>query len=517
MYKRMGLLRNEGDGIFSDASNAMSATPGTFLSVAWGDYDSDGDLDFFALGRNSGNRLMRNNGDGTFMTWTPGVLNFHDLLARSPRWVDYDGDGDLDLYIVWATISHDNVLYRHEGDGAFVYATVPPLDSPGTCEMSSWADYDHDGDPDVLIAKRYDTVLLRNDGDGVFEDVTAGDLLGVEWVLCGVWGDYDNDEDLDLYLTGTVRGGRVLRNDGDAVFTDVTEGDLITEGMGHEAAWVDFDNDGWLDLNVIDMNSGVKLFRGLGDGTFLLVETGYPLGTSNEWNPYGAAWCDYDDDGDLDLHLTEEWDPDHSNRMIMNKLDTGNHWLEVDLVGTESHAYGVGARIRVVAGERTQIREVGDGDCGSFGRSSLTAEFGLGTARYADTLQISWPSGTFQEFLFMGADQRLLIHEDEDLTSLEDSMRPAAVLLHRCSPNPFCGATRIGFELPRSAQVTIRVHDISGRLVRTLLPGVSKPAGSHHLIWDGTSDAGERVVSGIYVYSLETDGVRETRRALVLR
>jgi flagellar hook assembly protein FlgD len=160
---------------------------------------------------------------------------------------------------------------------------------------------------------------------------------------------------------------------------------------------------------------------------------------------------------------------------------------------------------------------VGDGVFGHYGQGSVTTEFGLGTASVVDTLEIRWPSGTVQAFQNILANQRLSIAEDLDPSGVEVDTPAGETLLRGCSPNPSHGSAEIEFRLPGPSPVTIRVLDITGRLVRVLAAGAVMVAGDHRLRWDGRNSAGESCASGIYHFAFEANGKRETQRMVLLR
>ncbi len=207
--------------------------------------------------------------------------------------------------LVWVNMPWLDVTTGALGDGAVGQAVA-------------WGDYDDDWDPDLYITNRGGAnKLFRNDGDGGFTDVTSSPLDDVGDARGAAWGDYDNDGDLDLYLVNDLGGAnKLFRNDGDDLFVDVTSGPLGDTGDGQAAAWSDYDNDGDIDLYLTNKSSGNKLLRNdLGD-VFTDVTTG-PLG--DPLASTGAAWADYDDDGDLDLYVVNG--AGGANKLIRNDLD----------------------------------------------------------------------------------------------------------------------------------------------------------------------------------------------------
>ncbi|MDO8586290.1 MAG: FG-GAP-like repeat-containing protein [Armatimonadota bacterium] len=274
-----------------------------YSSVAWGDYDNDGDLDVAIAGYTGTaytSRIYRNDA-GAFNNIGASLTGVRDGALT---WGDYDRDGDLDLalcgYYNDGSPHYVGNIYRNDA-GTFVN-TGAGL-SGSRYGSLAWGDYDNDGDLDLALcgfyydtANHYVGAIYRNNG-GTFTDVGAG-LTGVYFSRLA-WSDYDNDGDLDLCMTGydgTAAVGKVYRNDGGA-FTGVSAG--VPGALDGSLAWGDYDNDGDLDLAVTGFNSGYigKICRNAG-GT--LVDAGVVV---PKVRYSSVAWGDYDNDGDLDLAI----------------------------------------------------------------------------------------------------------------------------------------------------------------------------------------------------------------------
>ena len=405
------LLRNNGDGSWT--SPFVSTTPpndnfdGT--GAVWGDYDNDGDLDLYlAQADGMPNRLFQNYGDGTFGDVTAGPLGGADS-TYGVSWVDYDRDGDLDLYVVnWGTA---NKLLRNDA-GWFTDVTTPPLNDAGQTECAAWGDYDNDGDQDVYITKNGANKLCRNDGGGVFTDVTSGPLGNANFSQGASWGDYDNDGDLDLYFTNNYKPNKLLRNNGGGSFTDVTTtllGDSANAGYGGE--WGDYDNDGDLDLYLTTGAGGDSknhLFR---NNAGVFVDAPYNS-TASASTYGGSGFGDSDNDGDLDLYVC--YGSPRFSKLFINEIGEANHWLHINLVGNgSSNRDAIGARVRIVHGSHLQIREVTAGS-GMCSMGSLTVEFGLGLDTLVDSLIVRWPTtakDAITTLTNVDADQLLTIYE----------------------------------------------------------------------------------------------------------
>jgi len=244
---------------------------------------------------------------------------------------------------------------------------------------------------------------------------------------------------------------------------------------------------------------------GFSDGSeYWLANTGH--GT-------GAAWADYDLDGDLDLYLGNWGDP---NVLIVNGNTEGNHWLELELEGTVSNRSAIGTRVRAVCGGLSQIREV-TGGTGYASQGAPVVHFGLGSSSLVDTLVIKWPSGSVETWRNVTADVVFKIVEG-DPTGVEDWIPDQrAVSFSSCRPNPFADGTRFVYALPSACNVSACVYDVSGRLVRTLLHLTQQEAGAHVLKWNGRNDSGTRVASGVYMCRVEACGASAACKAVITR
>ncbi len=291
------------DITFTDISAGLTGV--YYSSVAWGDHDNDGDLDILLTGDTGPwylSRVYRNDGAGVFTDITAGLPG---MYTSSVAWGDYDNDGDLDILLTGDTASGPiSGVYRNDGAGVFTDITAGLTGVSGS--SVAWGDHDNDGDLDILLtgytASGPISLVYRNDGAGVFTDITAG-LPGAAFGSVA-WGDYDSDGDLDILLAGEDashnRMARVYRNDGAGVFTDITAG--LPEVTDGPVAWGDYDNDGDLDILLTGYSDSGRLsrvYRNDGGGVFTDIAAGLP-GVDRS----SVAWGDYDNDGDLDILLT---------------------------------------------------------------------------------------------------------------------------------------------------------------------------------------------------------------------
>jgi hypothetical protein len=402
-----------------------------------------------------------------------------------------------------------NALLENMGGGVFLDVAASPVDDAGDGYSATWADYDNDGDPDIYLVNDGPNRLFRNDGVG-FSDVTFPPLNDAGNGRGAAWADYDNDGDLDLYLANSGSSNKLFRNDGLGSFSDVTVTPLGDTGSGMGVSWIDFNNDGNLDLYLANSASANKIFRNRGDGTFQDA-TVVPLGGSD--NGAAVACADYDADGLVDVYVASTGG---ANLLFHNEYQPGNHWLQVELVGTTSNTSGIGSRVRVVTEAGTQIREAGAGS-GYCSQNSGVLAFGLRGTSVVDTLEITWPTGMVWDTVMVAADQRLTFTE-YDISGVAG--KPAATTpfgLRTCRPNPFDECTDIRYALAKRSTVQIRIYDVSGRAIRTLADSETQGPGEHSVAWDGRNEQGIRVSSGIYFCRLEAGALRATRSMALLR
>lgn len=461
---RNELWRNDGGWRFTNVTDrAGVGDTGFGMGVTVGDYNDDGWPDIFV--NNYGpNKLYRNNGDGTFtdVTDEAGVAGGHRMGAGA-AFLDYDNDGDLDLYVanyVRFTEEHHKVhyvkgypmyagprdfppepdqLFRNNGDGTFT--DVSEESGIGKVAGSGMgivcADYDDDGDSDVFVLNDVaGNFLFRNDGHGHFEEVGLesgfaynghGDELGSMGIDCG---DFDNDGLLDFFMTSYQAELPVLyRNLGNGLFEDVT----VLTGAGQGALpyvnWgtglIDFNNDGWKDIFIacghlqdnIDLYDDTTayavpniLLLNRGDGTFENVSRSCGDGLEPVFSSRGAVFGDLDNDGDIDIVVLNSR---QKPTIIRNDQRSGNHWVQIELRGTKSNRDAVGAKITVVAGNVKQIDEVHSGR-GYQSYWGPRVHFGLGKSTAIDRLEVRWPSGLRQVFHSLPADRFLIITEGID-------------------------------------------------------------------------------------------------------
>ncbi len=426
------IWRNNGNETFTDVTVEVGYwhENGDAHGVVWGDFDNDGDQDFYMVKGSTKiypehyHDLMRNNGDGTFtnIAAEAGVLGINHR-GRGGYAVDYDVDGDLELF--FASFSRGdfdkgNMLFRNDGNMAFV--DVAPAAGIARDDdknrTASWADYNNDGRPDLLIM--YPCTLYANQGDGTFLDTTgAAGILSSADCASSAWSDYDNDGLVDVYVASGESGivpqstsGFLYRNNGDGTFTDVTQ----TSGTSNPfdtrgVVWGDYDNDGLKDLYLVN-DTDNRLLKNNGDGTFydVTAETGAE-GSVDIGMAIDATFVDFNNDGALDIFTTNGRASRVGEYLLLKNPGNQNNWLKVELVGNQSNRDGLMARVKLTASGRTQLQEK-NGPSHYMCQDNMPLHFGLGAATLVDTIQVTWPSGQVQTVENIPAGQTLVITED---------------------------------------------------------------------------------------------------------
>ncbi len=467
------LYRNRGDGTFEEvAAKAGVADPGWAMGVAVGDYDNDGfdDLYVTCFGPN---RLYHNRRNGTFEDVTSKAGVGDPRFSTGAAWGDYNRDGYLDLFVSnyvdfkledlpqfgkgqlcqyrgipvqcgpRGLPGSGDVLYRNNGDGTFtdVSKAAKVEDPSGYYGLGvMWTDFDDDGWLDILVANdATPNYVYRNNHDGTFTEIglmlgLAVDENGVEQGSMGISiGDYDRDCRLDVVITNFAdQYNTIYHKNADGTFTDVSRAtktaDVSMPYVGWGTKFFDYDNDGWLDLMVVNghvypqiegaypggmYRQRKLLYRNLRDGTFAEVSSSLGAALMEPRASRGAAFGDYDEDGDEDVIVN---DLDGPPMLLRN--DGGSkagHWVSLKLVGTKSNRNAVGAKVWLKAGGMTQVDEVHSGDS-YLSHSDWRLHFGLGAATKVDEVTIRWPGGASEKLTNLSVDRAWTVTEGKGIS-----------------------------------------------------------------------------------------------------
>ena len=294
---------------FSMIENSGLPSNGDNWALAWGDYNDDGYDDLFitSYAPDKPNQLYKNEGDGTFspVLTPPFSTDIASSLAAS--WGDYDNDGDLDLFVA-NNIGSPNYLYRNEGNGFTKIVNDPTVNDIGYAHGCSWVDYDNDGYLDLFVAQYFPTQfnqLFRNKGDGTFEaDTDNAIALEAAFSVAGIWGDFNNDRLPDLFVANTNNTPNSLyQNMGDGQFLKINNSPItIDPANSVGGSWGDYDNDGDLDLFVSNAGDQANILYKNNGNTQFTPTTELSLAGHS----HGSTWFDYDNDGWMDLFVAND-------------------------------------------------------------------------------------------------------------------------------------------------------------------------------------------------------------------
>ncbi len=518
--------------IYGDEQKNKYLLETTGSGVAWFDYDNDGWLDLFfvngtrfsgiAKGQEPTNRLYKNNRDGTFTDVTIKAGLARSGWGQAVCIGDYDNDGWDDLFISYFG---KNALYKNNGNGSFTDVT----DKAGVgVNKTKWGsgcaflDYDKDGDLDLFVGSYIDfdvktaptpetgpclykgvmvacgppgltggvNMLFQNNGNGTFTDVSekSGIRKTIGTYALGVLvADFDNDTWPDIYVANDSAPAALYHNNGNGTFTDIgVEAGAAYSGDGKPQAGMgvsagDFDGDGWLDIFKTNFSGDTStLYRNLGKNTFDDVTFATGIGLNTRWLGWGCGFFDPDNDGWLDILLVNghvypevgkltteagyaqrkvlyrnlrnktyqdvtekiggalleptasrgcafgDFDNDGDVDVVINPVnempvlmrldspapkDGGNNWIAVKAVGVTSNRSGIGARVTCITEEKTQFNEVRSG--GSYySQNDLRVHFGLGKATKVKTIEVRWPSGKVSKLSDVAVNQVVIVKEN---------------------------------------------------------------------------------------------------------
>ena len=469
------LYHNNGDGTFSEVSAQAGVDyRGWAMAASWTDYDNDGWLDLFVSSYGE-NVFYRNNGDGTFtdITRQSGLGGRHGFWAGA-SWADFNRDGYLDLYVcgyvqyafqkdqkvtrqydveVPASINPSSfppersLLYRNNGDGTFteIASKAGVEDARGRSLSAAWSDFDNDGWPDLYVANDVsDNVFFHNLGNETFEDIShaawVADYRGAMGIAIGDW---DGDQDTDMFITHWLAQENALYSNlltqyaslqapvaNSLRFMDEADryglGQIALDYVGFGTSFFDYNNDGRLDLFVVNGSTIQQkqspwllipmpdlLFwnRGPDEGFYDVSPVSGEV-FQRKYVGRGAAFADYDNDGDVDIFVVNNVGP---AQLLRNDGGNRNSWLKVSLEGVQSNRLAIGARLKLVSNGTVLRRQVG-AQPSYCSQNSLIEHFGLGTSARVDTLEIIWPSGKRQVLRNLAANQTVHVVEGKEGT-----------------------------------------------------------------------------------------------------
>ncbi len=464
------LYHNNRDGTFTDVTEkAGVGFKGIGMAAAWADYDNDGYLDLVVTSFDR-IVLYHNNGNGTFtdVTKKAGLDKYRGFWTGA-AWGDYDRDGNVDLFICgyvkyqfhkeelnrtslqYSTLvpfmlnpaaypPERKLLFHNNGDGTFTeVAQQAGVDDPtGRSLSAAWYDFDGDGWPDLYVANDlWGSKLYLNLHNGKFKDVTreagVSDFRGEMGIAIGDW---DNDGNPDIFVTHWIYQENALFHNlrstlGDSnkaaplFFGDIAEmvglGQISRNSIGWGTSFFDYDNDGQLDLFVVNgstfqddkdprhlvpMKNFLFWQKNATDGFY---EVGAVSGAAFDQAHVGrgAAFADYDNDGDIDVFIVNQ-----EGRPMLLRNDGGNrkNWLKVRVKCTKSNRTGFGTKVKVQAGSMVRTEEIG-GQTSYLSQNFQEAHFGLNKETEATRITVTFPSGEVRTLEHVKANQIVTVAE----------------------------------------------------------------------------------------------------------
>ena len=511
-------LNDRSGGFIKVTTGAVVNNGGTSIGATFGDYNRDGNIDLFVTNRNNfGNFLFLGTGDTIFTQVTSEPPATDIANSNMSSWIDIDNDGNLDLHVI--NFQGNNFWYRNSGPPLYAFSRIDSssivTDSSAFSIPGLWGDVNNDRLPDLFVgnAGAENDVLHTNGDNSTFSTSTFNDGRAT---LGASWGDYDNDGDLDLFVAHYLgQDNRLYRNGGAPSYQLVpVDTGIVSNDAGNSVgtAWGDYDNDGDLDLFVANDVQDNLLYENLGPPAYAFRKVSGEPPTLGGGNSFGAVWGDYDHDGDLDLLVANRL---NQKNFLYRNNGNSNAWLIVHCVGSFSNAGAIGAKVRVKAniGGQTvwQLREVA-GQTG-YNSQNLLLHFGLSNATVIDSIIVEWPSGITTYHTNVSVSRYVTVSEDGSISAVTQQHRdvPDRAQLVQNYPNPFNPTTTIRFEVSGKMLIALRVYDLLGRELETLIHEEKDP-GSYDISFNGSS-----LASGIYFYRLEAGKTVHIKKMVILK
>ncbi len=392
--------------------------------ILWVDFDNDGDKDLFYTCAEINVVLYRNDGDLNFTDITTEIgLTTPDALTMGANWADFDRDGWLDLYITYYGTTR-NQLYRSKEGTAFenvsIETNVDPNAKPAFCAVVF--DYDGDGWEDIYLANDRSTRndLMKNQSGTTFEDVSAASQSNLAMDAMGATIlDMNGDGFFEIYVSNSPEGNALLFNNGNGTFTDIAQqSGTIFNSVGWGVNTLDIDNDACSDLYVSGSNIGTEtlssaLYRSIDPTSF--EQTQYPGMAGDTLSSFSNAVGDFNNDGKTDIAVSNS--NGTYSQLWQNKCINNNHWLKLRLEGTLSNRDAIGASA-VVYTEGVPTYQYKTAGISFMAQNTDYLHFGLAESTAVDSLLVFWPSGITDKLINPGIDRVIDLTEGNEAKPL---------------------------------------------------------------------------------------------------
>ncbi len=517
---------NKGDFNFAEDTLKFQSLGQSSVGASIGDISNSGKRSIFvASWYNQFNGLYFAEFPDFWKGQNAPVRTYSETVALS----DINNDGFLDLYVSNSgngPADNRNQVYMNDGSGKLNLLQQHPL----TVDVDhsrgvSFIDFDNDGDTDLFICNENNTrnTLFKNNGDGTYSKVSAaGDLFSKTGsTMSASWGDINNDGNLDLLTTNagffTAQDNLIFINKGDGTFENPSseiESDL---SCSYSSSFADYDNDGDLDLVVTNgyCNGSLKNFLYLNDGNGVFSRDTLSITDLATPCSFGVAWSDLDNNGFQDLVIATCKNTSASalpNNLVYRNEGNGNNWLKLNLKGIQSNADAIGARVvtsALINGNTVNQTRVISSQTGYAGQNSLTVHFGMGDAVEADLIKIYWPSGVVQELSNAELNKTLEIYEPGN----SSTGNQPELFSFTVSPNPASEKIFIHAQFRQSPDTLhLELNDLSGK---SRLKSTFEKVSSD---WKYTIDTHELSLhGGTYVLSLGIPGQQIVKQIVVIK
>jgi hypothetical protein len=492
------------NGFFAEQNINIDNSNST-KQINWIDIDNDGDHDLFITSDDGGNTLYENLGNMVMqdITLSSGII-LDSFPYYGASWGDYNNDGFLDVFIsIWDSET-PNILYKNNGDKTFTIVNneVGLSNDAKLSFCAAFLDYDNDGDQDIYVANDrtiYTNDFYRNNGDGTFTEVGA--LTGTDLAIGAMSvtvDDYNSDGWLDIYVTNEPDGNVLLKNNGNGTFTNVAAASQVEVNSDcWGAIFLDADNDTDFDLYVSCEQNGSNpsflssaFFINNGHGIFTMNNAVIPGDFAKS---YSNAIGDINNDGYTDFVVNNINHPNIS--VWKNQTPQTNNWLKVKLEGTVSNRNGVGSLIEISINGEKQYRYTLIGE-GYLSQNSGTEIFGIGTASNIDYVKVKWLSGLEDILYDVAANQTLTIVEGATLSMTENRQPQFSYY-----PNPV--KNTLTLKAASTNIETVIVSNLLGQQVMQLQPD------SVNCVLDMSN-----LPAGTYILRASVDNATETLRVV---
>jgi hypothetical protein len=522
------LFLNDGTGKFTlMAEDDISNDNGSSDGAAFADVDNDGDLDAFVVTwYGQKNYFYLNNGDGTFTYLEDALTANTGTHSEACAWGDYDNDGLVDLLLTNSEGNKRNFLFHNTDGSNFERINTPPFSTDNnTSRAISWTDYDSDQDLDLYICNEANekNLLYKNEGAGVFTKITTNETVtDNNSSMSSSWGDVDNDGDLDLFVANAgyfqELENELYINNGDGSFSKA-ENTTFSEdgGCSYSSSFADYDNDGDIDLLVTNgyCNANLQEFLYINDGQGNFYRATNIIPDLPIRCSYGCAWGDYNNDGFLDLviaHCKNNNAQGEPTNSLYQNTGNENHWIKLKLEGTVSNRSAIGAKVRIKATINGQVvwqmREIST-QSGHCSQNSMKAHFGLGEATLVDSLIIEWPSGITNKYVSVPVDTCILFQEDIADAVFDNQAQENNFI---CYPNPGKDQITVEAILDKPVkEIQLSLIDMEGR---KLFVQLFQQQGNLHFK-EIINLKAKNIKQGIYVCQLEGENINLTKKIIV--